>query len=161
MSNKARAADQLIKFGKLLGEVISVADDLQRLGSIEAAENDARAKLAQVQGQVAEAEQAVEAANQKLAEVEQAVEAGRTEVQRLTNVAKEQAQAITDEAALTANNLAKEAAQNVQFYRNQAEEVRATISTLENQRLALESEISALQARVEQVREQARKIVEG
>lgn len=110
MSNPLfKAAEDVKALNRMFSAVQSVATAIEELGSIEQAKNEAEARHAKLNGQVAELSQAIRSSQEEFDAIQAKQESALNDLAKIQNEAQENARAIVDAAQEKANEIVKAA----------------------------------------------------
>lgn len=138
MSTYMEAAEAAKNLNKMLRGVLLVGEALERVGSIEAAEEDARTKLARAQAQLFEASSELDAALQ-------AVNGAHAQAQSIVADAKAAARRTVDAAQADASKLSADAAAQVaEVERAAKKQADQVVAQAESRRAMLEVDVERM-----------------
>ena len=136
-----------------LGELAALADDLEKLKSVEQAEAEAEARIAAMQR---EADAIVVKATNTLAEAntlaKTKVQEAEAEADKIKAAAKSHADKVVDKAERTASELVRQADAKFTVAVQQQETAAQTVAEMESRRKTLAGELAAFEQRLAEVR---------
>lgn len=161
MSDKIRAAEELKRFGRAFKNMLDVIDDLERVGSIENAANEAEVNFQRAKASLESIEQQIKDADirRKAADEVERIQSERISATRLES--ERQANDILDRANIEAQNIQNSTKSVVSGLKQELEVIKKDIQSHNELRMSIIKEIESLNLRKESAMAEARKIFGG